>query len=155
GTLVEAIDLSVRGTADFEQAIKDCDREILIAIVGAHLQILEGQTAGARGNTKVHKETAELIQWYLAASLADIYREQFARPLVEENFLGVEPPDVTVGAVTEEAMLQSLRVDQGLQALGLELSRKDTYKRYARPQPDPDDVLTPPTKGPGGGGGGL
>jgi hypothetical protein len=146
GCMVEAIDLSMRGTADFEQAIKDCDREILIAIVGAHLQILEGQTTGGRGNTKVHKETAELIQWFLAASLADIYREQLITPLIEENFHGVEPPDVSVGAVTEEAMLDYLKVDQGLQALGWKLSKRNTGKRYARPwAEEEDDVLVPPS----------
>jgi hypothetical protein len=141
GCMVEAIDLSMRGTADFEQAIKDCDREILIAIVGAHLQILEGQTTGGRGNTKVHKETAELIQWFLAASLADIYREQLLTPLIAENFHGVEVPDVTVGAVTEEAMLDYLKVDQGLQALGWKLSKRDMGKRYSRIEGEGDDVL--------------
>jgi hypothetical protein len=105
------------------------------------LQILEGQTTGGRGNTKVHKETAELIQWFLAASLADIYREQLLTPLIAENFHGVEVPDVTVGAVTEEAMLDYLKVDEGLQALGWKLSKRDMGKRYSRIEGEGDDVL--------------
>src|SRR5262245_37754494 len=130
GSAVEAIDLSLKGTSDFESAINACDKEILIAIVGAHLQILEGSggQAGGRaaGSSRVHKETSELIQWFLAASLADTYREQLAAPLMEENFHDVPVPDVTVGAVTEQAMLEQLRVDEGLQKIGLQLSEEHT-----------------------------
>jgi hypothetical protein len=66
---------------------------------------------------------------------------------------------VTVGAVTEEAMLDYLKVDQGLQALGLQLSRREAYKRYSRAAPEADDVLEAPAPAaqgqqqPGGGAG--
>src|SRR5262245_32676747 len=169
GQMVDVIDLAVTGTTDFAEAIKDCDKEILIAIVGAHLQILEGQTPGGRGNTKVHKETSELIQWYLAATLTDIYRHDLVTPLSEENFHDLPPPLVSVGAVTEEAMLEQLRVDEGLQKIGLQLSKAERYRAYGRQEPtEADDVLQPmpgggggaggaggmPPEGPGGGGGG-
>lgn len=144
GALLEAIDLSMRGTADFEACIKDCDKAILIAIVGAHLQILEGQTAGSRGNTKVHKETAELIQWLLAATLADVYEEQMVAELYARNFHDIETPDVSVGAITEQEMLLRAQVDEQLQKIGMKLSSREEYQYMGRTPPDdPGDELRP------------
>lgn len=158
GVVVECLDLAMKGTGDFKDAIADCDREILIAIVGAHLQILEGQTGGARGNTKVHKEIGELIQWWLSVTLADVYREQIVVPLMAENYHGVEPPTVTLGAVTDEAMLERGKVYESLQKMGLALSKKAIYRTFNVQPPDPDDkddLLQPPGQGgPGGGPGG-
>jgi phage gp29-like protein len=154
GEVIECMDLAMKGTTDFKDGIADCDREILIAIVGAHLQILEGQTGGARGNTKVHKEIGELIQWWLAAKLADVYREQLVIPLKEENYWDVEACDVSIGAVTDEAMIERLKVYEGMQKLGLKLSQKAAYRSFnMQPPEDPDDVLTAPGaggQGPGG-----
>jgi hypothetical protein len=151
GDVVECLDLAMKGTTDFKDGIADCDREMLIAIVGAHLQILEGQTGGARGNTKVHKEIGELIQWWLAATLADVYRDQIVMDLLHENYWDVEPPDVSIGAVTDEAMIERLKVYEGMQKLGLKLSQKAAYRSFnMQPPEDPDDVLTAPGQGLGG-----
>jgi hypothetical protein len=152
--MVEALDLSMKGTSDFKDAIADCDREMLIAIVGAHLQNLEGQSgSGRHGDTKVHREIGELIQWWLAATLADVYQAQLVVPLVEENYHDVEPPDVTVGAVTDEDMLQKAQVYKALQETGMELSRKEAYQTFSMSQPEtPEDVLRPPGQGGGAGG---
>src|SRR5262245_6245340 len=153
GVLVETIDLSMKGTADFKAPIADCDREMLIAIVGAHLQILEGQKGGMRGNTKVHQEIGQLIQWWLAATLADVYQQQVIVPLVEENYHDVEPPSVTVGAVSDEDMLQRTKVYESCQRIGLELSKKAVYQSLGIQPPDPQDegdILKPPAP-PGGG----
>jgi hypothetical protein len=149
GAMVDAIDLSMRGTEDYEKAIKDCDRGMLIAIVGAHLQILEGQTTGGRGNTKVHKETAELIQWWLADRLAQAYYEQVAVPLTADNYWDVEPPEVSVGAVTEEEVIKSLQVYELMQKLGAKISSREVYKIAGKTKPtQDDDVLTAPAPQP-------
>jgi hypothetical protein len=149
GAMVDAIDLSMRGTEDYEKAIKDCDRGMLIAIVGAHLQILEGQTTGGRGNTKVHKETAELIQWWLADRLAQAYYEQVAVPLTADNYWDVEPPEVSVGAVTEEEVIKSLQVYELMQKLGAKISSREVYKIAGKTKPtEADDVLVAPAPQP-------
>jgi hypothetical protein len=151
GAMIETIDLSMRGTADFKDAIDDCNKAILVAIAGAHLQIMEGQVPGGRGNTKVQQGTAELAQWWLSESLATVYREQLVPLLVAENFHAVDTPQVSLGAVTEEAMLEMLKVDEGLQRLGALLAKADVYKRYGRQQPvEADDILQPPGAGGGG-----
>jgi len=157
--MVETLDLSMKGTSDFAQAIADADKEMLIAIIGAHLQTLEGTTPSARGNTKVHREIGELIEWWLANTLADVYRAQVVVPLVEENYHDVEAPDVTVGAVSDEDMLQKGKVLQLAQALGMSLSKRECYTTLSLSRPDdPEDELKPPgaqgPEGPDGPGGG-
>jgi hypothetical protein len=153
GAMIETIDLSMRGTEDFKNCIDDCNKAILVAIAGAHLQIMEGQVPGGRGNTKVQQGTAELAQWWLSESLATVYREQLVPLLVAENFHGVDTPQVSLGAVTEEAMLEMAKVDEAFQRLGGLLSKADAYKRYGRQQPvEADDILQPPGQGGGAGG---
>jgi hypothetical protein len=144
GALIEAVDMSGRGTADFRDAIQDCDREMLVGTVGAYLQILEGQVSDGRGDTGVHKETSELFQWLLAAQLGNIYREQMLAELYEENYAGVPVADVTLGSVSDTALEARARVDAALQAIGVRLSKKEAYNYYGRQEPaDEEDVLTP------------
>lgn len=154
GALVDSIDLGTRGTADFKEAILDCDREMLISIVGAYLQILEGQIANGRGDTGVHRETSELFQWLLAALLTQILNEQLIPELIEVNFAGVTPPHASLGAINDAALAASLAVDRGLQQMGFKLSRKKVADFYGREEAtEADDVLTAPQPaGPPGGG---
>lgn len=159
GVLVEAIDMSGRANDDFAKAIDDCNKEMLIGTVGAHLQILEGQVSDARGDTSVHKEISELLQWMLASQLGDVVTNQMVKELTEINYSGVEPPTVTWGSVSEQAMQARLAVDTGLQQLGMKLSKREAYAYYGRSEPaDEDDVLAPaqpPGGPPGGGQGGM
>ncbi len=143
GALVTATEMSARGTADYESALQDCDREILIGIMGSYLSILEGKTTGARAMGEVHQDTAELFQWMLAADLGDLYTEQAAE-LVRLNFAEPAPPTVTLEAISEADLLARSQVDLNLQQLGLKLSKKEAYKAYARTEPEDDeDTLTP------------
>lgn len=148
GAAVEAITMSTQGTTDFESAIQDCDREMLIGIVGAYLQVLEGKVADGRGDTSVHKETSELFQWLLAAELGDIYTREAAE-LCKLNFAEPAPPVVTLEAVSEDYLLKRSQVDTALQALGLKLSKSNTYEMYNRSEPtDENDVLAPTSASP-------
>lgn len=152
GVLVDVIQLSTRGTTDFEAAIRDCDREMLIGTLGAYLQIMEGQVSNGRGDTKVHKETSELFQWMLAAEAGDILTEM----VWELNVLNFADPKrnrVTLGGVSEQELEASARVDKALQEIGLKLSKKATYEKYGRQEPEDEaDVLQAPQQGfPAGG----
>lgn len=143
--IIEAVEMSTRGTADFENAIRDCDRDMLVAIVGAYLQILEGKTTGARAMGEVHRDTSELFQWLLAAEFGDVLTEE-ARELCRLNFPDPAPPTVTLEAVSEAALLVRSQVDEALQRLGLKLSKRQTYEVYGRAEPEDDeDVLVPTT----------
>jgi hypothetical protein len=159
GSLVDALDVSGKGTAEYKSAIADCDQEMLTAVCGAYLHMMTSQTPNARGDSEVQKETTELFQWALSASLGDVVTTQMVRPWVLLNYHDVEPPTVTWGAVSEAAMEARARVDKMLQDLGMELSEKEARTYYGRQMPaGPDDVLKPKGQGgapPPGGGGGL
>jgi hypothetical protein len=145
GCIIDALDLSMKGTADYQAGIDDCNKEILIGIHGSHLPVMEGQITDARGDTRVQRSTGELIQWYLASQLGAVVSRQMAPHWYAENYADVEPGTVTWGAVNEADLTSWIDNSQKLQAMGLKLSQKEAYHYVARSQPaDADDVLVPP-----------
>ncbi len=145
GALVEAIQLSQRGTADYQAAIDDLSREVFLGFSGGTLQNLEGLTAGGRGNTKVHKATADIRKWHLSSNIECVINTQILPDGIDLNFVGAAYPIASTGGIDDSEMATSLAVDVGLNRdLRLKLSRKDLYKRYGRPEPlDAEDTLEP------------
>lgn len=146
GAQLEAIELATRGQSDFAAAIKDLREEMLLAINGAYLQALEGSVGNAAGNSTVHRGTTELIEWFLAAEVADVLNDQAVPDLVDLNYANADYPTVSLGAINLEELKAELAIDEGLQRMGLPLSRKQVYKRYGRDMPiDEADALKPPS----------
>lgn len=135
GALVSAIEMSQKGTTDFESAIQDCDREILVGIYGSYLSVLEGKTTGARSMGEVHQDNAELFQWALAMDLSALYTEA-ARELCKLNFPVPAPPRVTLEGVSEADLLVRAQVNESLQRQGLPLSKKEAYETFSRSEPE-------------------
>lgn len=145
GAMVEAFELSQKGTADYESAIKDLKHEVFLGISGAILQALEGSTTEGRGSSAIHKSTADIRKWHIRACVESVLNSQVLPDATDLNFAGAAVPVVSLGGIDDGEMASSLAVDQGLQAMGLELSRKDLYKRYGRPEPlDDADAVKPP-----------
>lgn len=142
---VEAVNLA--GTADtiFSEAIKDLKHDIFMGIQGAILQALEGTTTDGRGNSQVHRGTADLLVWYLAATVTSLLNDRdtgLIKDLVDLNFAVPEYPKVTLSAVDVNELLLDLQVDQGLLQSGLDLSKEELYERYGRTPPQtPEDTL--------------
>jgi hypothetical protein len=149
---VEVLDLAARGTADFKQAIDDFDREILVGIRFAHLDMMEGQTNGARGNTTVHRSMSQLAEWALADSLCTVINTQIVPDLVYPNFgMHARLPEVTLGNLNPVDVKADLEVDEILTRIGVPLSISDLYERSGRTPPiDEADTLkpTPPPQSP-------
>jgi len=145
GAKVEAIDLAQRGTADFKAAIDDLKHEVFLGISGAILQALEGSTTEGRGNSQIHKSTADVRKWHLKACVESVVNTQILPDATDLNFAGVEYPQMSLGGVDDSELQSSLAVDVGLHRdLGLPLSNKDLYRRYGRPEPlSPEDTLQP------------
>jgi hypothetical protein len=146
--IVEAVNLSQRGTADFESAIKDLREEMLLSIVGAYLQsITSDGGSGQRGNSKIHKGSTEIVKWHLGQCIADALNDRIAGlipELVDLNFADADYPFLTLGGMNDEDLAASLAIDQGLSQMGVALSRKDIYRRYGRQKPvDQLDALMP------------
>ena len=145
GAQIEALQLATQSNDQFQNAITQLNEQIVLSITGAVLQMLQGQVADARGSSSVHKTTSELLQWELAAELADIIKDQLVPDLVDLNFEGADYPTVNLGGVNDADMVASLQIDVGLlNNLSLPLDREDVYKRYGRKKPlQLEDAILP------------
>lgn len=164
GVKVQAIAMAGAGESDFKSFLDDCARNILIGIVGAYLQTLEGQVSDARGDTQVSKSIVELFQWLLAVVVQEAFTRQIFAPLTVINYAGAGCPRLTLGGVSEDELQAMITTFQGAQGLGLELSKKQTAERLSIDLPtDETDRLMPPSAAgamatggiPGGFGGAL
>lgn len=155
GVRLEAMVLAQGSEQIFKSFVDDCDKKILIALVGAYLQTLEGQVQDARGDTKVQKSITELYQWHLAVTIQELFNRQIIPDLIDFNYPGIPYPKLTLGGVNEKDLQDignTLAIARN--QLGLPLSKKDTYKRLSiqKPDPnDPEDIIQPQGAGLGGG----
>ena len=148
GARVDAMDLAMRGTADFDSAIRDLRQEAFLGISGAMLQAMEGSTTGGRGNSETHQTTAGVRKWHVKTCTESVINSQILPDATDLNFAGVAYPQASLGGIDDAELKESLAIDVGLaRDLQLKLSRKDLYKRYGRPEPlDAADTLEPPAK---------
>lgn len=146
GTQIEAKNIASSGESDYKSFIDDCDKQMLIGIVGAYLQILEGQVQDGRGSASVSKTVSELFQWLLAVVFQEVVNKQIFPLLMRLNYAGIGVPRLTLGGVSEDEIAKIIANMQGAQALGLKLSQKDAYTRLSMQPPlGPDDELTAAT----------
>ncbi len=158
GARLEALNIAGMADAQFADAIKDLKHDVFLSIQGAILQALEGSTTDGRGNSQVHRSTADLFVWYLSSALAAVLNDRrhgLIPDLVSMNFEGVQGyPRASLSAVDVDELTKSLQVDTGLRQLGCDLSKDETYERYGRTPPEePEDVLPGQQPPPGAGGG--
>jgi hypothetical protein len=151
GATFTAIQLAAGSDDVYANAIRDLDRELLIAVSWSHLPIQEGQTTGGRGDTSVQQGTAELGAWADAAKLGAVVTGQMCRPWYERNFSDIEPATVVWGSVNEQAMIAAAQLDKLLLDNGMKLSSKDRHKFFNRVGPE-DAVDTLGGQGPQQGG---
>ena len=146
--------LNIAGTSEsyFRDLIKDLREEIVLAVAGALLQQLQGAVGAERGDSQVHKDTSDLLKWWLQAALLEVlngHEGGLIRDVIDPNFANVgEYPRATVGGIDERELAESLRIDQGLSQIGWKLSRKDLARRYGRAwATGPDDEVQAPAPG--------
>lgn len=145
GAQIEAMELATRAQPEFTEAIQDLRQEMFLAISGAVLQSLQGTTSDGRGNSDTHQDNADLLPWFLGAELGDALSDQMVPDLIDMNFVEAGYPRITFGATSDSGLADSLKIDQGLQQMGLPLSRKEMYDKYKRQKPiDDADALSPP-----------
>ena len=157
GVKVQSLTMAAAGESDYKSFLDDCSRNILIGIVGAYLQTLEGQVSDARGDTQVSKSIVELFQWMLAVTVQEMFNRQVFTDLIDWNYAGCGYPRLTLGGVSEQELQAMIATFTGAQGLGLKLSRSSTYERLGiQPPSDPEDELAaaaPPGGAPPGAGG--
>lgn len=139
--------LDVAGQSDefFSNFCKDLKHDIFLSITGAVLQQIEGSTTDGRGNSEVHKDTGDLWKYFMLNCVCAVLNDPetgVISDLVQLNYPGADCPVAVMGGVDDSELKESLAVDQGLNQMGLALSRDDLYERYGRKPPDtPEDTL--------------
>lgn len=145
GAKVEAVNMAGQGESDYKSFCDDCKRDMLIAIIGAYLQVLEGQVADGRGNADVSsKDVTSLFQWMLAARFQEIVNKQIIPELVALNYAGVGGFRLVLGGVSEDEVAKTVQNLQGLQAMGYPISASEVARRTSYGMGKGDDVLKPP-----------
>jgi hypothetical protein len=142
GVKIEAINIAGAADTIFSGFIRDLKHDIFLGIQGAVLQALEGTITDGRGNSSVHRSTADLLVWFLAHSLAALINDRdsgLVRDIVDLNFVSSEYPRVTLSGIDLAELEAELRIDQGLHGMGVPLSLEEAYEKYSRKRPNPDD----------------
>lgn len=145
-TQLEALSLAAQGESDYKSFCDDSKRDMLIAIIGAYLQILEGQVSDGRGNADVSsKDVTSLFLWMLASQFQEIINKQFFPELVALNYAGVGKFTLKLGAVSEQELASIVANAQALQGMGYPISKSDLARRTSWGQAKTDDdKLMPP-----------
>jgi hypothetical protein len=102
----KAIDLAMGGDAAFKSAIEDYDREMMIAVGGAHLPFQEGQGQNNPGNSETQRRSSSQIEWAMAADVGYILTEK-ARVFVNENYAGADYPEAQLGGGVDAAVTKA------------------------------------------------
>jgi len=141
---VEVMNLATTGTSEFLDALEDLRKEIATGISGAFLHMMTGDGGvGARGDSGVQQDTADLFVWMLAVKVAAVFNEQLVEDLVTPNFgADVGLPTVSLEAPNPEAIVAELAIDQMLHSMNVPLSLEELYERSGRrPPKDKADTL--------------
>lgn len=157
GAKVTALDVAGSADPEFADFIKDQKHAIFLGICGAILQALEGSISDGRGNSMVHRDTADLFKWYLANLVEDALNDEesgLVPDMVDLNFSGAGYPLVTFTSVDLDKLQAEANLDKTLHETGLSLSRKEMYKKYNRTPPEDtaDTLAGDPPKSAGSGG---
>jgi hypothetical protein len=128
GATLQVLNLATSAPDQFRQSIEDYRQEIVTAIQGAYLQLLEGDTTGGVGNTSVHAGIAEIFVWWLATWAAAVINKQLIPRLVIPQFgNSVGFPKLTLGGIDEAAVKAALDRFKS----GLEIGLDNISKRQA------------------------
>jgi hypothetical protein len=142
---VEIVEMAVAPDAAFQNALEGYDKEIVIGLEGAVLQMLEGSNTGAFRATETHRATSEPWTEVVAVFLKAAIQRDLVADLVRANFAGVEPPKLYFRWAGEDQDAHSQVLDR-LQKMGLKIPAWYLYEQFDVPRPEPEDeVLEAPT----------
>lgn len=146
GCTIEVFNLATSAANIFDATIASYRENIVAAIQGSYLQLLEGHTTDGPGNTNVHKGIAELFQWWLAMWVCEVINRQLIPDLVYPNYgKSVGLPRLTLGGIDENMVNAALDRFKRGHDLGFTLSREQvgTVGGFEAPK-DEMDKLPPP-----------
>jgi hypothetical protein len=143
---VQVMNLATSAPDQFQSSIEDLRREIVTAIQGGYLQLLEGGIADGRGNTEVHASIAQLFQWWLAVTICNTFNFNLVPDLVTPNYGYTSGmPTMQLGGIDSESVMKELDRFKKGQEIGITLSKKQVMEVGGFESPeDASDALPPP-----------
>lgn len=130
----------------FEDAINALDKQILIAIEGASMHIIESRLTGSRNVGLVSADQADLFVWYLKVCLEEIINTQLIPKIIAANYDSDTPcPKFQFVDPGDTDLLRDSQIDTALVNMGVKLPLSYIYDHYGRPEPQEGEaVLEPP-----------
>lgn len=149
GVQANVLDVAGSASAYFKEFCDDLKEDIVLSIEGATLQAMAGGVGRERGDTKTHKDTADLRKWFLSACVLHLLNDLesgLIREQIDLNYRDVdEYPYATFGGVDDGELGESMQIDKGLQEMGFKHKIEDIAERYGRhAAQDGEEVLQPP-----------
>lgn len=146
GDELDVINLATSAPDQFQSCIEDLRKEAGLAIAGSYLQALESKTP--QGDSAEHADTAEILEWDLAACVSSCITEQVCDDLVVPNFgRHVGRPTVRLGAIDVNKVIREAMRIEAAQGIGLEVSAEYAYEVMNVEGPrHAGDVLRPASK---------
>jgi phage gp29-like protein len=135
GVEVDVIHLATSSRSEFEASINDCNREILVGILGSHLIVEEGAKTGSRSAGETHDESLNDWADYLELTLREAIRLQVFTPLARLNFANANPPHLRFPGRGKDLKLTA-EVDTLLNDMGVEFHEDHFYDTYGRRRPE-------------------
>lgn len=132
---IELIRVATTGNiTEYERAISDLNKEILVGLLGSFLAVEEGKRTGARSQGQVHLWIAKLFIEALVYTVQEDINRQMIRRLVDMNYPNVEKyPKLKFELSRVEELLMELELDSGLQTMGMPIDADYVAKKYGRP----------------------
>lgn len=134
--IIEVLKIAQAGPTEYERAIADLNKEILIGMLGSFLSAEEGKRTGARAQGQVHFKVASLFTYHLANSVEQTFNRQLIRPLVDFNWnVDGNYPTWRMDIPDSDRLAADMNIDKGLHDMNVPLAPDYFYKKYARPRP--------------------
>ncbi len=138
---IEIMNLSMAGrTTEFERAIADLNKEILIGIMGSFLSVEEGKRTGARAQGEVHFSVSKLFVEHLAGVVCETINKNYIKPLIDLNFVTDRYPKYHIDISRVEELLKEIDVDKAFRDMGIPLDKTYFYDKYKRPSPPESQI---------------
>lgn len=132
---IELLRVATTGNiTEYERAIADLNKEILVGLLGSFLAVEEGTRTGARAQGQVHLWITKLFIEALVDTVEQDLNRQMIRRLVDLNYPDVDRyPRLKFEMSRVDELLQELELDTGLQKMGVEIDAAYVAKKYKRP----------------------
>ncbi len=143
---IEILEIAGKGsTTEFERAIDDLNKEILVGIMGSFLSVEEGKRTGARAAGQVHFNVSKLWIEHLARVTEDVINKQIVKKLIDLNYsVDGKYPKFRFELNQAAELKVEIEIDKVLKNdLGVPLDNSYFYKKYGRPEPELSTAARP------------